>query len=219
MNRLTKTISVFTLVFSALGLSQAQLWYNGDPNLVNGLASERNTLISDARVYDDFSFNSGKTITGVFGNFFMDFFTSQAYYEIRTGVSAGSGGTLIASGVIPVTQTPNGFDAFGLTGYRISGSITPVALAGLTQYWLTVAPIGTGSGRAFLQTTSFANSVGNTTSGQAFFDSTYFGYGFTPTVQLGEDQMNYSLGVVPEPASMVALATGLVSLFARRRRK
>lgn len=219
MNRLTKTISVFTLVFSALGLSQAQLWYNGDPDLVSGLASEINTVVSDARVYDDFTLNSGATVNGVFGNFFMDFFASQAYYEIRSGVSAGLGGTLLASGVIPVIQTPNGFDAFGLTGYRISGSITPLALAGLTQYWLTLAPIGTGSGRAFLQTTSFANSVGNTTSGQAFFDSTFFGFNFTPTTQVGQGLENFSLGVVPEPASMVALATGLVSLFARRRRK
>lgn len=219
MNRLTKTISVFTLVFSALGLSQAQLWYNGDPDLVSGLASEINTVVSDARVYDDFTLNSGATITGVFGNFFMDFFTSQAYYEIRSGVSAGNGGTLLASGTIAVSQTPNGFDNFGLTGYRISGSITPLALAGLTQYWLTLAPIGTGSGRAFLQTTSFANSVGNTTSGQAFFDSTFFGFNFTPTTQVGQGLENFSLGVVPEPASMVALATGLVSLFARRRRK
>ena len=31
------------------------LWYNGDWNYVNGLANERNTLVSQAAVYDDFN--------------------------------------------------------------------------------------------------------------------------------------------------------------------
>jgi len=209
---------------TALSLSYAQLWYNGDPDLYSGLACEINTAVSDSRVYDDFTLNPGaSTVTGVFGNFFMDFAASQAYYEIRSGVSVGNGGTLVANGIINVSQSLNGFNAFGFNGYLISGAIPNLLLTPGTQYWLTLAPIGNGGGRAFLQTTSLANSVGNTTGGQAYWDSAFFGQSFSDTVAALGDQgfANYSLGVngVPEPASMVALATGLVSLFARRRRK
>jgi hypothetical protein len=31
------------------------LWYNGDFNFVDGLANERNTIVSQAAVYDDFN--------------------------------------------------------------------------------------------------------------------------------------------------------------------
>jgi hypothetical protein len=38
------------------------LWYNGDYTYVNGLANERNTLVSQAGVYDDFNVTATMTI-------------------------------------------------------------------------------------------------------------------------------------------------------------
>ena len=46
------------LVLNTTAIAQAppgSLWYNGDFNGVNGLANERNTVVSQAAVYDDFN--------------------------------------------------------------------------------------------------------------------------------------------------------------------
>ena len=46
------------------------LWYNGDFNYVNGLANERNTIVSQAAVYDDFNVTAplGWHVTAVFSD-------------------------------------------------------------------------------------------------------------------------------------------------------
>src|SRR5713101_7639316 len=76
------------------------LWYNGDFNYVNGLANERNTLVTQAAVYDDFDVTAplGWHVTAVFSdNLFSSMTVTGADWEIRTGVSEGNAGTLIAS--------------------------------------------------------------------------------------------------------------------------
>src|SRR5207245_7615475 len=76
------------------------LWYNGDFNGVNGLANERNTIVTQAAVYDDFNVTAplGWHVTAVFSDNLMSTTITGADWEIRTGLSAGNAGTLIASG-------------------------------------------------------------------------------------------------------------------------
>src|SRR5207237_10650454 len=76
------------------------LWYNGDFNYVNGLANERNTIVSQAGVYDDFNVTAplGWHVTALFSDNLMSTTVTGADWEIRTGVSEGNAGTLIASG-------------------------------------------------------------------------------------------------------------------------
>jgi hypothetical protein len=65
------------------------LWYNGDFNFVNGLANERNTIVTQAAVYDDFNVTAplGWHVTAVFSDnlFELGFTVTGADWEIRTG--------------------------------------------------------------------------------------------------------------------------------------
>lgn len=217
------------LAFACLATPQVQAglcpiyWYNGGPNLVDGLANQINTAISNVRTYDDFDVTSPVVICAVFSNNFMDFTSSQALWEIRSGVSAGNGGTLIASGTGAATQTANGFDAFGFTGYTVEVSGLSVAL-NPGKYWLTVAPIGPGFGGSYVQTTSGANAIGSPQGNNlnAFNDSTYNGNIFKPTTLVNSNLTDFSMGVrvIPEPSSVVLLGMGcgVLALCVRRRR-
>ncbi len=207
-------------------VAQAQLWYNGEFNGVNGLSSERNTLIPQSMTYDNFVVTgAGWTINSVFGDFLSNFTWVGADWEIRSGISAGDGGTLLYSGSnAAVSQVGNGFDAFGLTGYRATISGLSVFLAPGT-YWLGIAGIGSGNGRAFVSTTSGTNGVNPVTDGDAAFNSTFFSRNFVFDEQ---GNLDYAYGVngtagpqevVPEPATLTLLATGLAGMAAARRRK
>src|ERR1700676_205724 len=68
------------------------LWYNGDFNGVDGLANERNTLITQAAVYDDFNVTAplGWGVTAVFSDDLANTVITGADWEIRTGVSEGN---------------------------------------------------------------------------------------------------------------------------------
>ncbi len=64
---------IAALVLNTTAIAQAppgSLWYNGDYNGVNGLANERNTLITQAAVYDDFNVTAplGWDVTAVFSD-------------------------------------------------------------------------------------------------------------------------------------------------------
>src|ERR1700730_13330929 len=61
------------LVLNTTAIAQAppgSLWYNGDWNFVNGLANERNTLLAEAAVYDDFDVTAplGWHVTAIFSD-------------------------------------------------------------------------------------------------------------------------------------------------------
>jgi hypothetical protein len=153
------------------------LWYNGNFNGVNGLSSERNTIVSDARTYDDFCVPAGQTwtITAVFGEFLASTIWTMAHWEIRQGVNVGTGGTLIAEcPASGATRVATGRSGFGFTEYRATSGGFLFDLAD-GCYHLTVAPIGNGQGRAFVSTTSGLNGVDPLINDNSFFDSTFFG--------------------------------------------
>ena len=225
MRRLIGALAATVVLMNLANAAGDLVWFNGRFDNENGLASERNTLVSDARTYDNFSLPSGyNQVTGLLGHFFVsDVVGAPVYWEIRQGAAPGTGGTLIASGTQGgATYTAIG-SAFGLTIYEIRMKLdTPVNLASNTVYWMTMAPVGNGSGRAFVCTTNGAGAIGSPIGGDdGLFDSAYFGVSWgAASVFVGTGEANFAYGVqaIPEPASMLALGAGLAGLLGLRRR-
>ena len=226
MRRITGALAATVVLMNLANASGDLVWFNGSFDNENGLASERNTLVSDARTYDNFSLPSGyNQVTGLLGQFYLtdDLVGRPVYWEIRQGAGIGTGGTLIASGTQSgATYTAIG-SGFGLTIYEIRMKLdTPVTLASNTVYWMTMAPVGNGAGRAFVCTTNGAGAIGAPIGGDdGLFDSTYFGVSWGAARDfVGQGQANFSYGVqaIPEPASMLALGAGLAGLLGLRRR-
>jgi hypothetical protein len=93
--------------------ADSTLWYNGDFDGNSAAYNELNPFATNSTgfVYDDFIVPTGQTwiVQGVFSNDQMMGFTKttlSAYWEIRSGVSDGNGGVLVASDTSFATQTP-----------------------------------------------------------------------------------------------------------------
>jgi hypothetical protein len=216
-------IAAFALNTTAIAQAPpGSLWYNGDFNGVNGLSNERNTIITQAAVYDDFNVTSPAwNVTAVFSDNLANTVITGADWEIRTGVSQGNAGTLVASGTTnsPLV-TPTGRSGFGFTEYMVEVTGLNVFLPMLPSgqhYWLNVTPVGNGTGRSFNSTTSGTNCVGTPCGNDqnAFFNSSY-----TDAFFVGQpyDFSNGVIGtVVPEPITWAMMALGAVVLIGIQR--
>lgn len=227
------------LAWPGLARADSTLFYSGDPNRVNALANENNDLLGNygnyaAAVYDNFIVSGGTwTVSGLssLNEQSSDFgFSGVAFYSIRSGVSSGIGGTIVAQGITAATETLDGFNNFGLTGYQTLVSGLNITLVP-GQYWLTVVPFGAGlgAGRSFQDLTSFANCVdcGAHTSNDSFFDSPFYLANFAPASSYVGGTADFSMGVIgtssggqtPEPASLLLLGSGLLALAATIRKR
>jgi hypothetical protein len=171
----------------------------------------------------------GWHVTGLFSNNQSGLNPATATWEIRTGLSEGNGGTLIAGGTAPVSQTPTGRSAFGRTEYQDLVSGLSVNLAP-GMYWLNVTPVDpTAFAQSFNSNTFGLNAIGADVQNQQFINSSFFGLNFTNannegTFPLLSDGVVGTLitTAVPEPASAIPLLTGALGLLGygwRRRRQ
>ena len=225
-------LSLFALLFLSTFASAATLFYAGDfdptnPN-ANGLANENDAIVGGnpygAATYENFTTDpSGWNVTGLFSNNLSQLTPTAGYWEIRSGVSEGNGGTLVASGTGAVNNTPTGRSGFGYTEYKNEVDGLNVTLTGGTQYWEAVVPVCTTcAGRAFNTNTFGLNQIGTNTPNQQFFNSSFFGANFTNANNEGVFPA-FSQGVVgttvPEPSSLIMLGSGLLAVAGVVRRR
>ncbi|HEV3342044.1 MAG TPA: hypothetical protein VG125_16875 [Pirellulales bacterium] len=202
-------VAALALLAPAEAHAAPLLFYAGDLDLSNnpaGLSNERHTFVPEANVYQNFIVPLGETwhVTSLFSNDLVTPGTSfaSADWFIRSGVSSGNAGTLIAGGNSPVTITP--------TGRPFPGSIEDTfQVGGLSinlapgTYWMNVTPVGTGSGRSFNSNTFGLNAVGSEITNDQFFNSTFFGDHFTPALfPFPEFSDGVGGSVTPEPNSL-----------------
>jgi hypothetical protein len=223
------------VVLNTTAIAQAppgSLWYNGDLiDVADSLANGRNFAFTQAAVYDDFDVTApaGWNVTAVFSDNLATPVITGADWEIRTGISEGDGGTLVASGttnspvVTPTGRSGGGYNEFmvEVTGLNV---FLPMLPAG-QHYWLNVTPVGNGgTSGSFNSATRGTNCVGTPCGNDlnAFFNSTYYGYYFTSTTNLQRDD-DFSNGVigsvVPEPATVALLTCGVGALLIAVRRR
>jgi PEP-CTERM motif len=204
------------------------LFYGGDFNpsfwYSDSLSNENDASVHGdpygSAVYQNFVIPAGQTwnVTALFSNDIMTMTPTSAYWEIRTGMSEGNGGRLLASGA--------GSDSYHLKGAygEYTNTVNGLSLMlGAGMYWFSVVPEAPGQqGRAYNTNTFGLNSVGTQVSDEQYFNSPFFQYNFTNADNLSIFP-RFSSGVVgtvvPEPSSIAMMASGLIAVAGITRRQ
>ncbi len=212
---------IFCLTATSLSLAQNKasrnsnipdfLFYGGDfdpndPN-ANGLNNENDALVGGnpygAATFQNFVIGSGTTwnVTGLFTNNLSQLNPTSAYWEVRTGVSEGNGGTLIASGTAKgsnFTQTATGRSGFGFNEFTDLASGLNLCLASGT-YWFAVVPQDPfNASHSFNSNTFGLNAIGTQISDMQYFNSAFFGANYDNADNSGVFP-TFSSGVIGAP--------------------
>jgi hypothetical protein len=249
--KLALALSLFALLFfSVFGYAQAEpctpagsvntfglncAFYGGDfapnnPN-ANGLANETDATVNGnpygAATFQNFNWGGGQ-IDGLFTNNLSGLNPSSGYWEVRSGMSEGNGGTLLASGTgtsggASFLHTATNNTAFGYQEYTDAVK-TPGLSLGAGKYWFSVVPNDPNSANRSYNSNTFVSggAIGTDTNNDQYFDSAFFGTSFTNANTQGVFQ-DFSSGVlqgsVPEPSSLMMLGSGVLGIGGLLRRR
>jgi PEP-CTERM motif len=192
-----------------------------DPNQ-NGLANETDAIVGGspygAAVYQNFNWGGG-LVTGLASNNLSGLNPSTAYWEIRSGVSEGNGGTLVASGTGATSNQATGRSDFGFIEY--TNFVSTNVNLGSGQYWMAVVPNDpNNANRSFNSDTDHLNSLGTQTDNLQFFNSAFFGSNFGNTnEQIVATTFSQAAYTTPEPSSLIMLGSGIVGVAGVIRRR
>jgi hypothetical protein len=217
-----KTLLVAGLALVAVAANAQTVWYGGDFDGVNGFISQSgpSTFAFQGIAYDDFTWNTNDPATGIRGTIFNGLASDTTLnWQIRSGMSAGNLGTLVASGTTVGAFVFAG-NAFGINYYNMTAPIASTSLVNGNTYHLGVQVVTTSANSSVgaIATTAGVNGIGGPiNNGNAFQWDSNAG----TVVSLGADDL--SLGImstpIPEPASIAALGLGALALIRRRRSK
>jgi hypothetical protein len=188
----------------------------------------------NGQTYQNFVIPAGQTwtITGLFSNDLLippgaGVFPS-AVWELRSGMSAGNGGAVIAGGSSAVVQTPTGRSFGPYTEYNTTVTGLGTVL-GPGTYWMNVAPANNPNSAAYNSNTFGLNSVGTSISNQQFFNSPAQAINFQnandfgPFPNLSDGVIGHLNNRVPEidqasvGGALAFLIGGVLALRGRRR--
>ncbi|HEY2009030.1 MAG TPA: PEP-CTERM sorting domain-containing protein [Rhizomicrobium sp.] len=211
---------IFAGVMLAVGGAQAAVIYNGGaPDQGGQIYSQ-----SPADTAMSFSLSGNDTVTGLnwWGGCFPATTCGSSTFEITIySDSSGLPGSILDTAAVGGSQTATGLLIGGSSGwdeYAYSGTISPFALTGGTQYWLQIQELNAEpNGTWGWETTSTAPAgvqLESTTSP----NSVNGGFGSLPQ-DLAFELIGGPTSTVPEPLTLSLFGAGLVGAAVLRRKK
>lgn len=213
-------------------------WYAGDPTPTTPVPTAAFYYAPTGFThvaFENFTWSAGVgggVVDKVGGNYFsyatnnVPGNITQAYWEIRMGMSAGVAGTLVASGIVTPTIAPTAFTVAGEAVTRVTADVPDFALAD-GNYWFGMSLKDAPEGGWFVGNTLGAGGIGGPLNdGQTLYRVTDSGgvvvvdyvdlatqYGGDPGLHL---DASYFINEVPEPATGCLLAAAGLLLAGRR---
>ncbi|MFZ2874386.1 MAG: hypothetical protein WAZ94_07875 [Phycisphaerales bacterium] len=189
-----------------------------------------------AFTFDNFTWtNAGGGMVGSLGGHFISAgggpisSATYAQWEIRSGVSAGNAGTLVASGSGVPVLTSTSFTS-QIIGYAVPDPVARVELdiadfvLAPGNYWLgfSIGDAGAGGGGFIAETVGTGGVGGPLNDGNAFYfqgDGTTNPWNYVDVTSTWGGPMDaaYFITEVPAPAGTGILALGVLTIVRRRR--